>query len=305
MEACVNRVLLTAMLLLVPSFWPVSAVAQPVPAEAKSIVAYIYVPGPKGPKDLIANGTAFFVGVKNPSKNQLAVYLVTAKHVLQAKPGEFFPRVHVRLNRKDGTSDSLPWDLETSGTKKNVFMHSNPLVDIALIPWVPDQKLYDYKVVLDGDIVSKEDVKQLNITEGPEVFFTGLFLSHAGDQRISPIVRFGRIALMTDELIEWSDEGRLSLYVVESASYGGNSGSPVLLFLGPERVPGVGLVAGPRLIKLAGVMKGAFGELSPIKMINAASIPVARANIGVAAVVPAYQLREILFGTELKKQRGF
>jgi hypothetical protein len=159
--------------------------------------------------------------------------------------------------------------------------------------------------VPDGDITSKEDLKQLQITEGSEVFFTGLFSPHAGDQRLSPIVRFGRVALMTDEEIEWGVEGRLHLYVVESGSYGGNSGSPAFFFLGPERSPREGLYVGSRLIKLAGVMKGSFGELLPIRMINAASIPAAPANIGVAAVVPAYQLREILVGAELKKQRGF
>jgi len=172
MEARVEKILLTATLLLVLSFCPVVAAAQPVPSEVKSIVAYICVPGPK---ELIANGTAFFVGVKNPSNGHVAVYLVTAQHVLRGTTGIFFPRVYIRLNRRDGKSDMLSLDLNASGTSKNVFMHSDSLVDIAVIPGVPDQKLYDYKIVLDGDIFSKDDLKQLDIAEGSEVFFTGLF----------------------------------------------------------------------------------------------------------------------------------
>ena len=62
-------------------------------------------------------------------------------------------------------------------------------------------------------------------------------------------------ALLTDERINWNNE-KAELYLVESASYGGNSGSPVFFFLGPERIPGQ-FNPGP-LVKLAGVMQGRF-----------------------------------------------
>jgi hypothetical protein len=45
-------------------------------------------------------------------------------------------------------------------------------------------------------------LKKLEIQEGDEVFFCGLFESHYGQQKNQPIMRFGKVALMTDEKIE-------------------------------------------------------------------------------------------------------
>jgi len=57
------------------------AIAAPIPSEVKSVVAFIFIKNEEG--KLIANGTGFFVGVRNPSNpDSFSVYLVTAKHVL-------------------------------------------------------------------------------------------------------------------------------------------------------------------------------------------------------------------------------
>ena len=84
--------------------------AAPVPSEIKSVVAFIFITNVEG--KLIPNGTGFFVGVKNPSTpNSFSVYLVTAKHVLyKPKTTDFFDKVFVRLNKKEGGSQigSIP-----------------------------------------------------------------------------------------------------------------------------------------------------------------------------------------------------
>lgn len=99
---------------------------------------------------------------------------------------------------------------------------------------------------------------------------------------------------------------RDELYLMETAAYGGNSGSPVFFQVGLEAVaPGKIVVSGDPVIKLAGIMKGFFSDLQPIKIINTDSIPVAPSNMGIAAVVPVHQLYELLFGDEVKKARGF
>ncbi len=72
----------------------------------------------------------------------------------------------------------------------------------------------------------REDFKKLNIREGTEVFFTGLFVPYSGYERMYPIVRFGRVSLVTEEKIKWKDQ-LMDLYLIESGSFGGNSGSPV------------------------------------------------------------------------------
>ena len=76
----------------------------------------------------------------------------------------------------------------------------------------------------------------------------------------------GRVAMVTDEKIPWKN--RLTrLYLIESGSYGGNSGSPVFFHLGSDRKPGV-LFLGSPTIKLAGVMKGAFLDHHPLQEVE-------------------------------------
>jgi len=279
------------------------AMASPIPAEIKSVVAFIFVKNEEG--ELIANGTGFFVGVKNPSSsNSFSVYLVTAKHVLY-KPNttDFLDMVFVRLNKKEGGSQIGVIPIITEGEKRNVFTHSDSSVDIAIIPFLPNQEKFDFKFLPEDMITTKEAFKELKIREGSDVFFTGLFTPYTGSERNYPIVRFGRVALVTDEKIEW--QGKLmDLYLIEAGSYGGNSGSPVFFYLGSDREPG-SIVIGSPILKLAGVMQGTFLDAHEIKVVETKEVPIAVSSMGIAAVVPGYKLHEILFSDELKGKRGF
>ncbi len=297
--------LLTAILAVRPGH------AQSIPAEIKSVVAYIFKPRQDTPptdpsKDLYdPNGTGFFVGVEHPSKDRSYVYLVTAKHVVLKENGKgFYNRIGVRINKKNGKSELVGIPLTAAGSGKNLFVHPDATVDLAVIPFAPNGEYFDHKFLPDTLVTSREDVAGLKITEGSEVFFTGLFVQHIGDEKNHPIVRFGRVALMTEERIRWNGDTRVQVYLVESASYGGNSGSPVFFFLGPEREPGSFTIGG-RVLRLAGVMQGTFNDIQPVRVIDTARVPVSLASNGIAAVVPAYKLREILFGQELKTLRGF
>lgn len=276
--------------------------ATPIPSEIKSVVIFIFTE--KGGK-LLPNGTAFFVGVKNPDDpNVSSVYLVTAKHVLQEpKTTKFYNNVFLRLNRRDGKSEIGAIPINITGENKNVFMHSDPSVDIAVIPFLPDQTVFDFKFLPDDMITTQEDFKKLKIREGSEVFFTGLFTPYLGSEKNYPIVRFGQVALITDEKIDW-DGNKTDLYLIEAGSYGGNSGSPVFFYLGSDREPG-SIIVGQPVLKIAGVMQGTFLDAQEIKVAQTQSIPIALSSMGIAAVVPCYKLHEILHSEEVKKNRGF
>ncbi len=277
--------------------------AAPIPSEFKSVVAFIYIEKEDG--NLVPNGTAFFVGVKNPSEpNISSVYLVTAKHVLY-KPNttEFLDKVFVRLNKKEGGSEINAIPIKAEGKKRTVFTHNDPNVDIAVIPCLPNQTKVDFKFIPDDMITTREAYKDLKIREGSEVFFTGLFSYYPGVERNYPIVRFGRVALVTDEKIEW-DRKQMDLYLIEAGSYGGNSGSPVFFFLGSDRKPG-SIIIGSPIYKLAGVMQGTFRDAQEIKSIETRKVDFALSSMGIAAVVPGYKLHEVLFSEEVKKNRGF
>jgi hypothetical protein len=278
-------------------------IAAGIPPEVKSIVAFIFIPG-KHAGEFVPCGTAFFVGVKDQKAPQRSfLYLVTAKHVLKAPDHvSWLPSIFLRLNTKAGGSVTVEVPVSLTGVSKTVFLHPDPSVDLAAVPARLDQNVFDFKLLPEDMITTEKDFKDMNITEGSEVFFTGLFSAYVGARKNYPIVRFGRVALVTDEKIRFVDQDA-QLYLIESGSYGGNSGSPVFFYLGIDRFPGT-IVAGPPLLKLAGVMSGSFSDLQPVSAVETARVDLAPSNMGIAAVVPAYKLHELLFGAELLYQRG-
>jgi len=279
-----------------------AAVGVPIPEEIKKIVSFIFVRNAGG--QLVPNGTGFFVGVpSDKDPNRSYVYLVTAKHVLQDQRGQWFPEVAVRLNKLDGGAEFVRLDLRP---KKQVYTHATDgSVDIAVVPALPDQTRYDFKFLSPDMMATDETLRSLEISEGSDVFFVGLFTQFYGAQRNYPIVRFGRVAMLTDEPVPWEvRKGVLQLrrvYLLETQSFGGNSGSPVFFYLGAERKGG--LNAGPPIIALAGVMMGTYLDAQEIREIETARVPISVSNAGIAAVVPSYLLREVLYSSRLKHQR--
>jgi hypothetical protein len=292
-----------ASILVVVLFWGEAIMAAPIPPEVKSVVAFVFIPGKK-PGELVPYGTAFFVGVKDPkTADRFFVYLVTAKHVLRTQDHKsWLPKIFLRLNTKTGGSEILEMPLSLSGANRTVFLHTDPSVDIAVIPGLPDENKFDFKFLPEDMVTTEKDFKDLKITEGSEVFFTGLFSPYIGTRKNYPVVRFGRVSLITDEKIKFADQDA-QLYLIESGSYGGNSGSPVFFYLGSDRTPGM-LVVGSPILKLAGVMSGSFLDLQPVDVVETARVNVAPSIMGIAAVVPAYKLHELLFSADLVKQRG-
>ncbi len=292
----------------------VPARAAPLPPDIIKIVSFIFLADAAGnvAKDAsnrpIPYGTGFFVGIKVGDGTQASAYLVTAKHVLKDEQGRDRKRVYVRMNSKEGDPKFAPLDLSENNVSR-VYTHTDPTVDLAVVPVALDEKIFDFKMIGDELVTTKESFKELKIGEGSDVFFVGLFTSFYGQHKNFPIARFGRVAMISGEKIPWQDRPtepvqEADLYLLETQSYGGNSGSPVFFYLGPDRVPGQ-LYLGAE-IKLAGVMRGTFLNGSPIQFLQSptAAIPYSTQNVGIAAVTPSYLLHEILYSEPLLKLRA-
>jgi hypothetical protein len=288
--------------------------ASPAPPEIAKTVTFIFLAGDHGAPRVqndapVANGTGFFVLVENENGPGGYGYLVTAKHVLKDDKGDYFRRVFVRINDKKGGSALIPIDLVSSEARQNLFIHDDPTVDIAVVPALPDLNVFDFLAIPTALIKSKEDFKKSTIAVGSDVFFAGLFAPHYGDKINTPIFRFGRVAMLTDDRIRWQEASKpvemVELYLLETMSFGGNSGSPVFFSQGADRQPG-SIILGPPEITLAGVMRGNFNEprVGGVIQTPNAVLPVFAQNIGIAAVTPAYLLREILYSDRLKKMRA-
>jgi hypothetical protein len=244
------------------------------------------------------NGTGFLVRVDVESKDDAyVIYLVTAKHVLHDGNENFLPTIAIRLNKRDGSAAYVEMPTE----RIKIYTHSDADVDIGLFPLSPSPMLYDFKVIPENIIANKETLKDLKIREVDDVFFSGLFESHMGQKKNQPIFRFGKVALISDEKIEWPETKGvkfLDLFLMEFFSFGGNSGSPVFFQPSSESNIAKNNNQSP-LIYLAGLVRGSV----KVKEVFLPDTYLSQ-NTGIAAVIPSYKLYEILHYEEVKANRN-
>jgi hypothetical protein len=270
---------------------------MPLPEKLLNAVSFLF------PSDEtnVGVGTGFYV---TAGEDKSTSYLVTSKHVLMREPSkDYYPLLCMKVNNNKGGTDHIPVDLSRPDGARIFVDNKDPDVDIAVIPgsdirFPPGRtaKDYDFTAIPAAGFATKENFAKGDIAVGDEAFFTGWFSSFYGTSRNYPIARFGRLAMATDEKIPWREDASqpsrmLNLYLVEAHTTKGNSGSPV--FFRPniaQRKPGQ-LTIGPQPLYLAGVLKGYFRALdSP--------------NAGIAAVVPAFQLNQILLSDEVVRERS-
>jgi len=269
--------------------------------EIKKSISFVFIENDE--KKIIPNGTGFFVSIPNEiDSNQHHIYFVTAKHVLKDKDENFYKKIILRLNKKTGESEMISIDLSTI----KIFEHTDKDVDIALFQCVPDTSVYDFKTIPIDLFATDQKIIDNSITEGDDVFFTGLFTSHVGQKKNQPIVRFGKVALISDEKIEWKEANKnpklLDLFLIEASSFGGNSGSPAFFNLSPMRTPGVISIGGSNLL-LAGLVSGSFLHGANVQMTQAVTNLFSTENVGICAVVPCQKLFEVLQNEELLNLR--
>jgi hypothetical protein len=275
----------------------------PIPADVKKTVCFIYVDKGKGRPE--PNGTGFFLITQKPDKSYIHGYLVTAKHVLKPAPDkpEYYPEIYIRLTKKSGGVEGLKIPIRLNKPNKTLYTHKDSTVDIAVLPILPKLDRYDYKAISLEQFVERTEFSKLNIGEGSDVFFAGMFTPYLGHDKNYPIVRFGRIALISDEKIKFMDM-MCDLILMDTFSFGGNSGSPVFVYLGAERKPGV-LSLGPPMLKFVGIMSGTYKQGMPVIEVQTDTKELAFDNMGIAAVVPCEHLKNIILSKELKAIREY
>jgi hypothetical protein len=267
---------------------------QPLPENIMQTVSFLF------PTDgtSVGVGTGFYV---RDDKTKTA-YLVTAKHVLMSKPKEYFSRLCMKVNNTTGGTDLIPVDLSQPNGARIFVDKEDADIDIAIIPindipMLPGRTSKDYRltVVPVAGFATKEHFAKRAIAAGDEAFLTGWFSGFYGATQNYPIARFGRLAMATDEKIPWKEDSSkpaqmLNLYLIEAHTTKGNSGSPVFFRPSLQRDPKQ-FVIGDQPLLLAGVLKGYFGALG-------------EQNSGIAAVVPAFQISQILLSEEVTRQRA-
>ncbi len=260
-----------------------SLMASPL-QELKKTVVFLGKIGPDGKPQISATG--FLVNVQG------TYHLLTAKHVvINAATGRFQDNdLLAFLNLKDGGVTVRSIDEIKNRFDIEWILHSDPEVDIAIIPFILDPAEDDVKVISDRLFL---DTKYLH--ELYDVFFLSYQPGIEPKGRIDPIVRTGTISLL---------KGDRSFYI-DASAFPGNTGSPVFLKPSPIRFRGGGFTIGDD--PLGGKFIGIIGEYLPYQEL-AVSAQTGRPrimfeeNTGLSRVWSASFIQEIIASAPFKKQ---
>jgi hypothetical protein len=247
-------------------------------------------------------GTGFITAFRE--REHIVSVLITAKHVLNAMRATRQPLV-ARVNTIDGRAAvgtlEGPW-----------FEHpSDKYCDITLAFFSGSNATFDFRAIdLDRAVVSKELAEKYDIGCGDEVSTMGLLVRHFGEDRNIPVVRTGNIAAMPDEPINLDEYGFQRVYLVESRSIGGLSGSPVFFNMSPVRILNGAsqLMTNVEMHYLLGVNVGlletsAHADRAPSETLRQRELFLETMSSGIAMVVPVERILEIINGEEMMAYR--
>jgi len=270
-----------------------------VPTEVLKAVGFVAAKKDEG--EYVIGGTVFFVTLEK--ENHTWAYAVTARHVIEAIR-QLQSKVYFRLNMKSGTFDWFESKIEDWR-----FHPTDPIVDVAVLPWAPPSNTYNTSVIRHDWLMNQGHIDQYCIGPGDETAIVGLFFPYPGTQRNIPIVRIGNIAAMPPEKIftEMSHaNGNMDTYLIEARSTGGLSGSPVFWSMGYTRRVGDHDLTATRSDEADGVfvcmgLIHAHLDERESKLSQLLGKPI---NMGIALVVPMDRIREVLYQEEFEMKRS-
>lgn len=174
--------------------------------------------------DSIATGflVAFCAGEKSAEgKDLYGYFLVTNRHVLEGKN-----QVILKFNVTGKGTKKYLLELVDEKDKKIWLTHQNERVDIAIIPISPgylEAQGIECYFFPEQDMAFKQQIKELGIFQGDEIFVLGFPMGITGMERNYVIVRSGIIARLDDEILNNNFS-----YLIDSKIFPGNSGGPVV-----------------------------------------------------------------------------
>lgn len=261
--------------------------------------------GPDGkPIPVPYYGTGFLIGMPDQRLgNRSFTYLVTNRHMAQPGIEDSKPcavmSYEIRLDRKLPDSNGF---YSTGGTFQPVWRYSTDAADdLAIAPIGIDDNVFDIVFLPTTLLLGKSDIEANKVEEGYSVLFTGLFIQYIQKFHSEPIIREGKIAMFPREKVQTTLKVPGDIFLVDCHVFGGNSGSPMFVNLRGDKVDGINFGYD---YKILGVVSGEVFETASMELHTVASYGgTVVANSGVATVVPAQKILDILDLPELKALR--
>jgi hypothetical protein len=235
-----------------------------------------------------AGGTGFLIEVPAERHPGLAVrYVVTNSHVA-VNAGA------VRVNTHDGGSDVMP-------VSSDQWFHHIKGDDVAVMPIPLSSAKFRYRTLPTSFFLTNEDMANLNVGPGDDVYFMGRFIAHDGTQNNQPVVRFGTIAMMPGEPVYQEERAFMQeSFLIEARSLSGFSGSPVMLYIPPFSNR---FSEGAFQADAKGLSSNTTTGLLGIDWGTMRLPDEALTHTGIMGVVPVWKLRELLDDGEVVAAR--
>lgn len=261
------------------------------------------------PAHLYGTGFLIFIPDSRLGPDKGETFLVTNKHMIRepgpngaSGEGPYFRGLAMRINTRqvsaDGTQFSLtPLEVVNEQGSLAWFVDADENVDLAITPIVLNDKQLDFKTIQQDLFATKEALTREQVSENDEILFAGLFAWSPGVKKNLPIIRHGKLARRLEEPIPLDrnhPNSTVQVHLAEVLSFGGNSGSPVFLRLGGVREGSIGPALSGYNYYLLGVMQGFFPEGMDFAIQIAELRGSAAQNSGLAAVIPAEKIMEVL-----------
>jgi hypothetical protein len=279
--------------------YPYSVLERVMPRirdELLDCVVYLYRSRREAERGEHIGGSGFLVFIEIDA-NHYWLYAVTNEHVIRGGA------TVIRLNTAHGDFDIIE-------AKTDDWIKHPKGDDVAMCSISVDPDRHKFKAIPIDQLMTPDLMQKTHMGPGDETYLIGRFINHEGRQKNLPTVRAGIVSMMPWEKIE-TERGQKEGFLVEVKSIGGYSGSPVIISIPSARYEESSYPFGsPQGQKafLLGIDCGHIIDEEKVsvrhegKKRQTTNYFVQR-NTGMAIVVPAWKILDVLNCDELRKPR--
>lgn len=232
-----------------------------------------------------AGGSGFLVHSQWYDVNGMrdSLFVVTNRHVIQGMKGK---DPHFRVNLKSGGTKVLRTNVQR-------WVNHPEDDDISAYEFLEFDEDHDLLALEERAFLRPETVEQHNIGIGDEIAMIGRLVEHDGKIRNSPCARFGSISMMPGEGLKAAFKDDQETFLVDCWSLAGFSGSPVIVFM-PHQARGAEALLNVQSWVLGVNWMHVTEETKVEQSCVLDKPPYVSTNTGVAGVIPAWRIKQLL-----------